>query len=254
MKIKLFISTMILIFSASSHAGSIIENGPGVKKYFDSNPHFSSAAVRLTDMNTWAQCTNVYLSMMAMEVRGKKWDDQTALIFTGLGEAMSRVRLNLLSKGYKDENLGSLLKTYSTRPVDVPDMQFCNAHINKILDTPAPASAPAPAPAPAPKPATPSTPTPSASSKAPISDSSPFAPSFDCSKASNAQEKMICADRELSSLDVSLSQAYKRARDKSTDKDLIKKQQLNWIKSSVRTCADKSCLVDVYKKRITELQ
>lgn len=252
MKIKIFILTAILIFSASSRAGSIVENGPGVRKFFDANPHFTSAAIRLTDMNTWAQCMNVYLSTMAMEVRGHKWDDQTALLFAGLGAAMGKVRLNFLSKGYKDETLGNLLKTYSTRPVDIPDMQFCNAHINKILETPAPTSPPTPKPAIASTPATVAAPT--DSSKSTISDNSPFAPSFDCSKASNAQEKMICADRELSSLDVALSQAYRRARDKSTDKELIKKQQLNWIKSSLRACSDKLCLVDAYKNRISQLQ
>jgi hypothetical protein len=117
MKIKILILTAILIFSASSRAGSIVENGPGVRKFFDSNPHFTSAAIRLTDMNTWAQCMNVYLSTMAMEVRGHKWDDQTALLFAGLGAAMGKVRLNFLSKGYRDETLGNLLKTYSSKGI-----------------------------------------------------------------------------------------------------------------------------------------
>jgi uncharacterized protein len=55
---------------------------------------------------------------------------------------------------------------------------------------------------------------------------------------------MICADRELSSLDVSLSQAYKRARDTSTDKDFVKKTATELDKFSLRACSDKPCFVD----------
>ena len=64
---------------------------------------------------------------------------------------------------------------------------------------------------------------------------------------------MVCADRELSKLDVEMSQAYGKAREKSSEKDSLKKEQLNWIKSSLRACSDKQCLVDAYKKRTDEL-
>ena len=85
-------------------------------------------------------------------------------------------------------------------------------------------------------------------------DSSPFAPSFDCAKASNGQEKMVCADRDLAKLDVQLAQAYAKVREKSLDKDALKKEQLNWIKFSLRACSDKACLTESYTKRIAELQ
>ena len=87
-----------------------------------------------------------------------------------------------------------------------------------------------------------------------VVDDSPFTPSFDCAKASNGQEKLVCADRELSRLDVELSQAYSKARDKSTDKNTLKQEQLEWIKYSLRACSDKNCLISTYKKRIFELQ
>jgi len=89
--------------------------------------------------------------------------------------------------------------------------------------------------------------------QASVVDNSPFSPSFDCTKASNQQEKLVCSDRELSKLDVQLSQAYGKAKDKSSDVNALKKTQIDWIKSS-RACSDKACLVDAYKKRISELQ
>ena len=87
-----------------------------------------------------------------------------------------------------------------------------------------------------------------------VVDDTPFTPSFDCAKASNGQEKLVCADRELSRLDVELSQAYSKARDKSNDKNTLKLEQLEWIKYSLRACSDKNCLITTYKKRISELQ
>lgn len=116
-----------------------------------------------------------------------------------------------------------------------------------------------------PPPATPAAVTPAAPVEAPVAapapivsqaavvDSTPFSPSFDCAKASSQQEKLVCSDRELSKLDVQLSQAYTKAKDKSADVNALKKTQIDWIKSS-RACSDKACLVDSYKKRISELQ
>ena len=92
------------------------------------------------------------------------------------------------------------------------------------------------------------------STPVPPIENSPFTPSFDCAKASNGQEKMICADRDLAKLDVEASQAYVKAREKSADKDALKKEQLNWIKFSLRACSDKACLTETYRKRISELQ
>jgi uncharacterized protein YecT (DUF1311 family) len=126
-----------------------------------------------------------------------------------------------------------------------------------------PTMAPSPAPTSAPPTAPPTTPTPVPALNAqsapmpalpPVVDSSPYAPSFDCSKASATHEKLICGDRELSRLDVDLSQAYSTARDKSADKEKLKKEQLEWIKASLRSCADKSCLVGAYQKRILDLK
>ena len=124
----------------------------------------------------------------------------------------------------------------------MPDPPSSVTGDNKSAPAPEPApavSAPVVAPAPAPVAAI---------------DNSPFAPSFDCAKASNGQEKLVCSDRELSKLDVDLSQAYAKAKDKTADKDKLKKEQLEWIKFSLRACSDKTCLVGVYQKRMSELQ
>lgn len=84
-------------------------------------------------------------------------------------------------------------------------------------------------------------------------DNSPFAPSFDCAKASNKVEKLICDDRELSKLDVDLSKAYQSARDASTDKDQLKKDQISWVKLS-RACEDKSCVKSALEMRLSQLK
>ena len=86
----------------------------------------------------------------------------------------------------------------------------------------------------------------------PVADSTPFAPSFDCAKASNNAEKMICGDRNLSKLDVQLSQAYSAARDKATDKAQIKSEQIAWVKTS-RACPDTACLTKAFQDRIKQL-
>jgi uncharacterized protein len=65
---------------------------------------------------------------------------------------------------------------------------------------------------------------------------------------------MVCGDRALSKLDVDLSQAYAKAKENTVDKDKLKKEQLEWIKFSLRACSDKNCLLGAYQKRISELQ
>ncbi len=85
-----------------------------------------------------------------------------------------------------------------------------------------------------------------------VSDNTPFAPSFDCTKASNNAEKMICGDRNLSKLDVQLSQLYSAARNKATDKDKLKSEQIAWVKTS-RACPDTACLTKAFQDRIKQL-
>jgi len=144
-----------------------------------------------------------------------------------------------LQKKITQINFEKLLKGIKDYEVQVEEAEntLCESPASTPTQTPAPAPTLAPAPSPA-----------------PVADNSPFTPSFDCTKASNGQEKMVCADRALSKLDVDLSQAYAKAKEKAADKDKLKKEQLEWIKFSLRACSDKTCLLGAYQKRIAELQ
>ena len=72
-----------------------------------------------------------------------------------------------------------------------------------------------------------------------------FGASFDCAKASSTTEKLICGDETISALDEQLAASYKSALEKSSDKDALKKTQLDWLKQQ-RACKDKTCLSQAY--------
>ena len=80
----------------------------------------------------------------------------------------------------------------------------------------------------------------------------PFAPSFDCAKATTGAEKLICANRELSQADVMLSVAFKEALAKSTDVAGLRRSQQDWRKAR-DTCTEASCMLASYKSRISAL-
>jgi uncharacterized protein len=86
------------------------------------------------------------------------------------------------------------------------------------------------------------------------SGSLPTAPSFDCSKASNAYEKAVCANPILSGLDNKLAIAYKNARAKSVDPEALRKTQVDWIKVTRQCVSDTSCIEKAYKDRIATLE
>jgi uncharacterized protein len=77
-----------------------------------------------------------------------------------------------------------------------------------------------------------------------------YSASFDCSKASTANEKAICSESELSSLDERLSEAYKKALQINPE---IKNSQRDWLKS-LRACESNSniteCLKNAFKSRL----
>lgn len=81
-----------------------------------------------------------------------------------------------------------------------------------------------------------------------------FAPSFDCSKATSAVNKIICSDRELSELDLELSAEYKSAIADQNDPSGLIENQRDWLKNTINDCQDKPCIVEAYKNRIAELQ
>lgn len=79
--------------------------------------------------------------------------------------------------------------------------------------------------------------------------STPPKPSFDCSKASSANEKLICSDAELSTLDAELGAIYQQAKGKAADPAAFKKSTVEAWKWREAHCQNKQCLVDWYAQR-----
>lgn len=84
-------------------------------------------------------------------------------------------------------------------------------------------------------------------------DATAWAPSFDCAKASTGPERLICSNEELSAADVALAQAYRSARNASSDKAWLSEQQSTWRKTVRDACSDVQCMLSAYEQRITEL-
>ena len=89
-------------------------------------------------------------------------------------------------------------------------------------------------------------------------------PSFDCTKASGEAEQAICASETLASLDRTMAETYRAARDSlagaadaKAATDLLTSTQRGWIKGR-NECwkADdlESCIADSYTSRIAEMQ
>lgn len=79
------------------------------------------------------------------------------------------------------------------------------------------------------------------------------AASFDCMKATTAQEKAICSTPTLSALDEELAKTYKSARTTSQDVDKLKSEQIAWIKETRKCQSDVSCIERLYTARLAEL-
>jgi uncharacterized protein len=77
--------------------------------------------------------------------------------------------------------------------------------------------------------------------------------SFDCTKASSVQEKLICTNPALSTLDLKLAEAYKAAQAPSPDAGKLKSEQIAWIKERKTCGSDATCLERSYTSRISEL-
>lgn len=81
------------------------------------------------------------------------------------------------------------------------------------------------------------------------------AASFDCKKASTKIEKLICSNETVSQYDEELGQYYKEALLKYPDrKEMLIRQQRNWIKWIRNSCSDPSCLATLYSARLGEVR
>lgn len=81
------------------------------------------------------------------------------------------------------------------------------------------------------------------------------APSFDCARATQQAEKLVCASPELSALDEELRRAYAGALEHilpDWKRDLVREQR-NWVRYVRNTCADAGCLRSAYTTRIAVL-
>lgn len=79
-----------------------------------------------------------------------------------------------------------------------------------------------------------------------------FGVSFNCAKASNKVEKMICTNPVLSALDENLSKAFKEALKAKNDKEQLKKEQFLWMKERDK-CKESICVQKTYESRIADL-
>lgn len=79
--------------------------------------------------------------------------------------------------------------------------------------------------------------------------------SFDCRKAENEVEKMICADAKLSKLDEELAEVYQLALDTDyKDKPgVLRKEQLAWLKDR-NQCKNALCVEALVRTRIIMLK
>lgn len=87
--------------------------------------------------------------------------------------------------------------------------------------------------------------------------SEPVRPSFNCARAADAVERMICSSNELSVLDLALANSYRdiTAKAKSQyEKSQLKKAQLYWLAEVRNRCITESCIATAYRDRLKELQ
>jgi uncharacterized protein/uncharacterized tellurite resistance protein B-like protein len=78
------------------------------------------------------------------------------------------------------------------------------------------------------------------------------AASFKCATASSPNELMICADRQLSTMDDDLAVLYRAAKAAAPDAVTFKKET-NYEWRQRQRCADRDCLVAWYQRRSSQL-
>lgn len=88
---------------------------------------------------------------------------------------------------------------------------------------------------------------------APSSPNVTFQPSFDCAKASNTAETLICSDRTLAQLDVELSSIYRQAREAAADPRAVVLDQRDWL-ARRKDCTNIACIKSLYDKRKIDLE
>jgi len=78
------------------------------------------------------------------------------------------------------------------------------------------------------------------------------AASFDCDKATNKLEKLICFNPAISKLDEELAIAYKAAMQDANQANITKQAQRQWLKER-NNCTDAVCVKNAYETRLSSL-
>ncbi|ACD20043.1 conserved hypothetical protein [Paraburkholderia phytofirmans PsJN] len=89
-----------------------------------------------------------------------------------------------------------------------------------------------------------------------LSSATAFAASFDCGRARLADEKAICASRQLSEMDVEMAVRYQMLTGlvaMGARGDMQDEQQV-WLKSRKACGGNRSCLLNAYRRRIGTLK
>jgi serine/threonine-protein kinase len=82
-------------------------------------------------------------------------------------------------------------------------------------------------------------------------------PSFDCLKASNKVERLVCSSPELAVLDLAMANAYRdlvAERKSPGERKQLRGAQNHWLRQVRDRCPDIACLASTYESRIEELR
>ncbi|WP_420846793.1 lysozyme inhibitor LprI family protein [Microvirga tunisiensis] len=82
------------------------------------------------------------------------------------------------------------------------------------------------------------------------------AASFDCSKAETADEKAVCADRQLNDEDVEMAVLYIQLKPLlgMGARGAMEDEQAAWLKRRTACGADRACLSKAYQERVQQLR
>ncbi|HMI95635.1 MAG TPA: protein kinase [Micropepsaceae bacterium] len=78
-------------------------------------------------------------------------------------------------------------------------------------------------------------------------------PSFDCAKAANDAERLVCSDSQLAMLDVKMADLYRTGLASVADTNEFSGEQVGWM-TRRDVCSDKECLIVAYNERIKDLE
>lgn len=76
---------------------------------------------------------------------------------------------------------------------------------------------------------------------------------IDCGKTSSDPEHTSCNDADLTKIDHDLNDAYSTASGQTGNKEQLENEQLEWSRSTHKSCTNKACILEAYSHRISEL-